>query len=69
MCIYTAYRNVYIWEVGEIFMLPILIAIIVFLFLAFIIAIVYLIKKTKLRNLMKELSEYEKLVPSQGKHT
>ena len=68
MCIYTAYRDVYLWEVGEIFMLPILIAILIFVFIAFIISLVYCIKKIRLKKLMKELSEYEQLNPTSGNH-
>ena len=68
MCVYTAYRNIYLWEVGEIFMLPILIAILVFVFIAFVISVIYCIKKIKLRGLMRELSDYERLNPTTTGH-
>ena len=56
MCIYTAYKDVYFWEVGEIFLMPIVVAIIVFLALSVLISIIYFVKKMRLRSLMRELS-------------
>lgn len=67
-CTYVSYRKIYFWEAGELFITPILVTFLVCVSLGFIVACLWLLKSLRLKNLRRELSDYENLEPSSAKH-
>ena len=58
VCVYTVYKDVNYWKVGEVKIMPFLIALLVVLGLSIVAVVVFLLKKAKIARVMQMIEEY-----------
>lgn len=63
VCIYTVYKELEYWKVGEVKTYPFLIAMLVILALVIVAVIVFVLKRVKIRRVMQMIEEYSHLNP------
>ena len=57
VCVYTVYKDMYIWKKGEIQTFPIAIILVIFFVVLLVVLITWFIKNVKVKNIKSELSE------------